>query len=174
MEPNHLYEVVVTAIIVKDGKYLITRRSKTRKRFPGEWAVPGGHLEIDDYIDLPKDKKGYWRNVLEQALKREVQEEVGLEIDKLEYVTTLATVHQDGNSSMVISFSAEHKSGEVKLQKKETDDFRWVSLEEAKGYSLLDGIYDELVIVEKKREGLEKKKDIKGEFILSFEGVVFD
>ena len=52
MESNnqYLHEVVITAIIVKDGKYLITRRSLGKKRFPGMWTVPGGKLETKDYL----------------------------------------------------------------------------------------------------------------------------
>ncbi len=33
----YLHEVAITAIVVKDGKFLITRRAPTKKRFPGEW-----------------------------------------------------------------------------------------------------------------------------------------
>ncbi|MDP2861020.1 MAG: NUDIX domain-containing protein [bacterium] len=143
-----LHEVVITAIIVKDGKYLITRRSKTKKRFPGMWTVPGGKLEIDDYINLPKDTKNYWYNVLERVLRREVKEEVEVEITGIEYVTSLAMIHADGNPSLVISCKADYSSGKVKLQKEETDKFAWVNLEEAKNYELIDGIYDELVMAD--------------------------
>ena len=147
-ENKFLHEVVITAIIVKDGKYLITRRSKIKKRFPGMWTVPGGKLETDDYIKLPKDTENYWYNILEQVLRREVKEEVGIEITNIEYVTSLATVHGDGNPSLVVSCKADYSSGEVTLQKEETDKFTWVSLEEATKYELIDGIYDELVMAD--------------------------
>lgn len=152
-----LHEIVITAIIVKDGKYLITRRSKNKKRFPKKWTVPGGHLEIKDYIKLPKDTEFYWYNVLEKVLRREVKEEVGLEIKNIEYVTSLATVHADGNPSLVISCMADYVSGKIKLQKDETDDFAWVSLKEAKAYDLIDGIYDELVMAENKIKGIKSE-----------------
>lgn len=155
MENKFLHEVVITAIIVKDGKYLITRRSPNKKRFPGMWTVPGGKLETDDYINLPKETKDYWYNVLEKVLKREVAEEVGLQIKNIEYVTSLATVHGDGNPSLVISCIADYESGEVKLQEEETDKFEWVSLDEAKNYDLIDGIYDELVMADNKRKGIK-------------------
>lgn len=155
MKNQYLHEVVITAIIVKDGKYLITRRSPNKKRFPGMWTVPGGKLETDDYINLPKETKDYWYNVLEKVLKREVREEVGLVIKNIEYVTSLATVHGDGNPSLVVSCLADYDSGEVVLQEEETDKFEWVSLEEAKNYELLDGIYDELVMAENKRKGVK-------------------
>ncbi|OGF82497.1 hypothetical protein A3B18_00775 [Candidatus Giovannonibacteria bacterium RIFCSPLOWO2_01_FULL_46_13] len=153
MENKYLHEVAITAIIFKDGKYLITRRSANKKRFPGMWTVPGGKLETDDYINLPKDTTDYWYNVLEKVLRREVKEEVGIDITNIVYVTSLATVHKDGNPSLVISCLADYLSGEVTLKKDEADEFRWVTLAEAKTYELIDGIYDELVMAENQRKG---------------------
>lgn len=148
-----LHEIVITAIVIKDGKYLITRRSLSKKRFPGKWTVPGGKLEISDYIDLPKETEFYWYNILEKVLKREVKEEVGINIKNIEYVTSLATIHQDGNPSLVISCLADYASGEIRLQEDETDKYAWVNLKEAKNYDLLDGIYEELIMAEKQRKG---------------------
>ncbi len=122
-ENQYLHEVVMTAIVVKDGRYLITKRSPTKKRFPGMWTVPGGRLETDDYLALPKDTEHYWYNVLERALEREVKEEVGIEISNVDYVTSLATVHQDGAPSLVISCVADYVSGDIKLQPEETVEF---------------------------------------------------
>lgn len=149
----YLHEVVITAIIVKDGKYLITRRSPLKKRFGGMWTVPGGKLETSDYTSLPKDTEQYWYNVLEQVLRREVKEEVGLSIRNIEYVTSLATVHADGAPSLVISCVADYESGDVTLQESETDDYAWVSLEEARSYKLIDGIHDELSMADARRRG---------------------
>lgn len=151
---QYLHEVAITAIIAKDNKFLIVRRAPTKKRFPGKWTVPGGKMETSDYLKLPKDTEFYWYNVLERTLKREVQEEVGLEITHIEYITSLATVHEDLSPSLVISCLAEYVSGEVKLQEGETDQYAWVDLKEAKNYDLLDGIYDELVMVENIRKGI--------------------
>lgn len=157
MEAQLLHEVVITAIIVKDGKYLITRRSLSKKRFPGKWTVPGGKLETSDYVSLPKDTQEYWYNVLEQVLRREVTEEVGLEISNIEYVTSLATIHTDGSPSLVISCMADYESGEVKLQESETDQCAWVTLEEAKSYDLIDGIFDEIAMADAKRRGVKSE-----------------
>jgi 8-oxo-dGTP diphosphatase len=149
----YLHEVVITAIVVKDGKYLITKRAATKPRFPNMWTVPGGKLEVSDYQSLPKDTENYWYNVLEQTLRREVAEEVGLDISNIQYVTSLATVHTDGSPSLVISCMADWVSGEVRLQPSETDDYKWVSLEGARGYNLIDGIYDELAMADARRRG---------------------
>lgn len=152
---QYLHEVAITAIIIKDGKFLITRRSPNKKRFPGMWTVPGGKMETSDYLKLPKDTEFYWYNVLERTLRREVKEEVGIEIDNIEYVTSLATVHADGSPSLVISCMADYTSGEITLQAEESDQFAWVSLEEAKNYQLIDGLYDELVMADKRRRGVK-------------------
>ena len=154
---QYLHEVVITAIVVKDSKYLITRRSPNKKRFAGLWTVPGGKLETSDYVNLPKDTEHYWYNVLEQVLKREVFEEVGLKIKNIEYVTSLATIHGDGAPSLVISCLADYESGEVILQEDETDKFEWVSLEDAKNYELIDGIYDELSMADSQRNGVKSE-----------------
>lgn len=169
MENQILHEVVITAIVVKDGgstdstgslragspepRYLITQRSMAEKRFPGMWTVPGGKLETDDYVKLPKDTEHYWYNVLEQVLRKEVRAETGFEINNIEYVTSLARVHEDKNPSLVISCVADYVSGEFKPQEGETTNHAWVTMEEAKKYDLIDGIYDELAMVDNKRKG---------------------
>ena len=150
---SDLHEVVITAIVVKKGKYLVMRRSASEKRFPLRWTVPGGRLEVVEYTARPKDAHDYWYNVLEKTLEREVKEETGIVIKNVDYVTSLATVHKDGRSSLVISCVADYKSGKVRLQEEECDDYAWVSLKEAKKYDLIDGIYDELVMTELKRRG---------------------
>mgnify|MGYP001585469054 FL=1 len=149
-----LFEVVITAIIANsEGKYLITRRSLSKKRFPGMWTVPGGHLDPEDFMKYPKNTKHYWYNVLEKALTREIKEEVGLEIEHVRYVTSLATEHKDGAASIVISCLADYKKGEVKLQEDETDKCKWVSVKEAQKYKLIDGIYDEIKMADALRKG---------------------
>ena len=155
MENQYLHEIAITAIVVKDDKYLITRRSPNKKRWPGQWTVPGGRLEVSDYTSWPKDTHGYWYNVLEKTLRREVKEEVGLEIKDITYVTSLATVHEGSSPSLVISCMAEWAGGEVTLQKEECDEFAWVTTEDAKNYKLIDGIEDELAMADNARKGIK-------------------
>ena len=108
---------------------------------------------MDDYLRFEKDTEHYWYNVLERTLKREVKEEVGIDIANLEYLTSLATIHADGLPSLVISCVADYAGGGVKLQEGETDEFAWVTSEEAKSYKLIDGILDELIMADKKLSG---------------------
>lgn len=170
---RQLHEIAITAIIYKNDKVLIIRRSVAKKRFPGMWTVPGGKFEVDDYLKFPKDTESYWYNVLERTLRREVKEEVNLEIKNIEYLTSLAAIHPDGNPSLVISCTADWAGGKVKLEKGELDDYAWVSLKEAKKYNLIEGIYDELIMAGKKKKNkkgkrLEWRRFIKIGFYLLF------
>ena len=149
---EELHHIAVTGIVVKDGKYLITRRALNKKNFPGKWTVPGGNLEVKDYIHRRKDTSSHWYNVLEDVLRREIKEEVGLNVKNLGYVTSMTFIRPDHTPTLIISVFAEYGSGEVVLNE-ESVDFAWVSLEEAKGYDLIEGIYEELVMLDKMLKG---------------------
>lgn len=153
-DEKQVHYVSATVIVVKDGKYLIAQRSQEEKAFPCWWTVPGGKLKTPDYMERPKDTDQHWYNVLEEVARREVMEEVGLEIKKLEYLTSLVYVRPDNIPSLIISFYGDHASGEVELCKDLTD-YKWVTLEEAKEYQLIEGIYEEIEILDKKLKGEE-------------------
>ncbi len=148
-DPNKAHYVVATGIILKDGKYLIAKRADWEKNSPGKWTVPGGKLEASDYKNREFDTAGnQWYNVAEDLVRREVREEVGVEIKNIGYVCSLVYIRHDGIPTLVISLYGEYDSGEVKLCDALTE-YAWVSLEEAKKYDLIDGIYEELEILEK-------------------------
>jgi len=143
---DHKHIVAITGIIVKEGKYLITQRSFNKKAFPGKWTLPGGGLEVSDYLDIPKDTSEHWYRVLEKALRREIFEEVGLKVGEITYLTNLAFLKKE-EPCLVISMFAPYQGGEVVLND-ESIDYRWVSLEEAIFFDLIEGIYEELVILD--------------------------
>lgn len=165
LNPSKAHYVVATVIIVKDGKYLITKRADW-KNFAlqiillqhfifgrARFFVPGGKLETKDYINKKPDTcAGQWYNVLETLAKREVFEETGLSIKDTKYLTSLTFIRPDGIPTLVISLYADYDSGEVKLSKDMTV-FNWVTLEEAKSYDLIDGIYEEIEILDSHLKG---------------------
>ena len=156
-DKNKTHYVVVTGILVKDGKYLITKRADWEKAFPGQWTVPGGKLEVLDYALKQKDTGSHWYNVLENLLKREIKEEVDLEIKNIGYVTSLVYIRPDEIPCLIISLFAEPEEGEVKLCDALTE-YKWVDINEAKDYDLIEGIYEELIILDdflKKGKGME-------------------
>ena len=159
MNEKNAHYVAVTGIIVKDGKFLLTKRSPKEKAFPNMWTVPGGKLEINDYAKKQKDTSDAWYNILENLLRREVKEETGLDIKNIRYLTSLIFIRLDGVPVVVISLFADHASGEV-IPTEEAVDHAWVTLEEAKSYDLIDGIYDELVML----DGIFKGEQQPGEW----------
>jgi len=152
MDKNLMHYVVVTGILVNnEGKFLITKRAEWEKAFPGKWTVPGGKFEVLDYVLRKKDTGSHWYNVLEDLLKREVLEEVNLEIENIDYVTSLVYLRSDKIPCLIVSLYANPKTDNVRLCNALTE-FAWVSLEEAKNYDLIEGIYEELEILDKKLE----------------------
>lgn len=145
-EPKYkdLHRVVGTVIIHKDGRFLITKRSDKLPVFPGLWTVPGGGLETDDYINLPTSfQSNQWYNALDVAIKREIEEEVNLEVGELSYLTNITFIRPDGKPCLVLSFYAPYKSGEVRLSV-EDSEYKWITADEVDKYELIPGIEEEI------------------------------
>jgi 8-oxo-dGTP diphosphatase len=143
-----IFYVSSTGIIVKDGKFLIAKRASTEKAFPNKWTVPGGKLEHTDYLHLTPNQGGLWYEPVEKSLRREIKEEVSLDVDNIRYVTSITFVRPDQAHCLIISYACDYVDGDVQLCDALTDH-AWVSLAEAKKYDLIDGIYDELAIVDR-------------------------
>ncbi len=84
----------------------------------------------------------------EWAVRKEVREEVGLEIEKPHYLTDLVFVRPDGYPVFTISYWAKYKSGEVTLNH-EMSDFKWIDAKDAKSYDMIEGIAEEIEEAEK-------------------------
>lgn len=113
-----IFNVAAEAVIIKDGKILITQRSFDRSHAPGEWEILTGRVDQGE--------------TFEGAVKREVKEEVGL---KVEILQPFNTFHFYRGSEKVehlgVSFLCKYLSGEVALDKNEQIDYKWVTPEEA-------------------------------------------
>lgn len=160
-DPQKAHYVVVTGIIIKEGKYLITKRAPSEKAFPNLWTVPGGKLELNEYALKPKDTSSHWYNIFENLLKREVMEETGLKIKNIRYLTSLAYIRSDNIPTIIVSLFADYDSGEIKLCPALTEH-AWISLEEAKNYELIEGIYEELEMLDRLLKGEEAGEWKKG------------
>ena len=149
IKDKELHRIAITAIIYnKNRKFLITRRNLSKKAFPGKWTVPGGGLETDDYVNTPPTHKGdQWYNAVEIALRREVKEEVNLEIGKPQYLLDICFIRPDGIPVLILSYYCPLISGEVKLDE-DSIDYKWVTAKEAESYNLIDGILDEIKMVD--------------------------
>ena len=155
IKDKELHRIVTTVIIYRSTKaelgtrqvnqYLVTQRSMKKKMMPGKWTVPGGGLDIDDYIHIKPatETAPQWYGALSTSMMREIKEEVNVEIGKPELLTDLTFIRSDGVPCICFSYYAPYISGEVKLDE-DSVDFKWVTLEEAKKYDLIEGIWDEI------------------------------
>ncbi|MEK6918870.1 MAG: NUDIX domain-containing protein [Nanoarchaeota archaeon] len=153
-DPKKAHYITVTAILVLNGKFLIAKRSLSEKSFPGRWTVPGGKLETSDYMNKPKDTPDCWYNILESVVMREVKEETNLDIvpSSIGYVTSMVFSRPDGIPAIIVSLYANPVCDHIKLSD-ELTEYAWVTLTEAKNYDLIEGIYEELEILDYKLKG---------------------
>ena len=148
-----LHFVTVTGIIAKrengaPPKFLIAKRAPTEKAFPNKWTVPGGKLVRSEYETLPSSADfGQWYRVVEWVLKKEIKEEVNVEIEQgVYYLTDLTFIRPDGYPVVTLSYWCWYKAGEAKPGKDLTE-VAWVTAEEAKTYDMIHGISDEIADV---------------------------
>lgn len=96
------------AVIVrveKEGQILLARHVQ---RIPHLWTCLAGYVELGES--------------LEDAVRREVREEVGLEVDDVQYV---ASQHWPYPNQLMVGFRAQWRAGELKLQPEELSEARW-------------------------------------------------
>lgn len=157
IQNKELHRIVTTVIIYKrDGdsyKYLITKRSPNKKVYPNMWTVPGGGLHTDDYINTPKTTSDGWYFCLDNSTRREIKEEVSLEIGHSKFLLDMTFIRPDGIPVIVLSLYAPYISGEVKLDDGENVDFKWVLANEAKNYEMIEGIAQEIEMVDRILKG---------------------
>lgn len=106
---------VVAAAIVNDKSILITQRSKGE--FAGLWEFPGGKIELGESH--------------EEALIREIQEELYFKINPTAYLTTVEYQYPSFHLTMHV-YICEVKSGTPSLT--EHSALKWIN------YNELDGI----------------------------------
>ena len=110
--------VVAAAVIIEDGRVLLTRRSEGQ-HLAGMWEFPGGKLEDGESP--------------EEALVRECQEECGIEVGVSEILEV--THHRYPEKEVLLLFyRCELRAGEVRhLQ---VADHAWVAPENLDEYPL--------------------------------------
>lgn len=144
---KELHRIASTCIIYRGGKYLLLQRSFEKKAFPGKWTVPGGGLTVDDYINTPKTTSDHWYYAVENSLRREIKEEAGIEVGELKYLCDMTFIRPDNIPVVILSFHASYKSGKVMLDK-DSVNHAWVTCKEAKTYDMIEGLIDEIKMVD--------------------------
>ncbi|MCY4448013.1 MAG: NUDIX hydrolase [Chloroflexi bacterium] len=119
----------VAGAIISSGEVLLVRRSPAARYYPDVWDLFGGHVEAGES--------------LEEALRREAREELGIEIESF---LPLGTVHDPVEPADITIFAVTAWRGEsVNAAPNEHSDIRWFSLAELPDFSGLEA-YRRLVV----------------------------
>jgi nucleoside triphosphatase len=110
-------EPTVGALILSPGEKLFLVRSH---KWRGRYAVPGGHIELGERM--------------EEALRREVREETGLDIHNIEFLCFQEFIYDDDfwekRHFIFFDFACRTDSTAVVLND-EGQEYVWASIEEA-------------------------------------------
>ena len=112
---------VVAALIVKDGSILICQRTR-HQPMPLKWEFPGGKIEEGEQ---PRD-----------ALRRELEEELGIWPDVGEEVARIRHEYKNGGAVELRFFAVRDYKGEI--ENRIFRDVRWVKRSELLDYDFLD------------------------------------
>lgn len=123
---------VVNAIILGLDKktVLLIKRKSDDSIHASKWAFPGGRVEEKESED--------------QALIREIKEEVNLDIEKI--IKKIGSYEYSGKNKEKISgesYLVNSSNLKVIINKKEVEDFKWATVEEIKKLNCVPGILEE-------------------------------
>ena len=110
---------VVAALIEKNGKYLIARRSTGSEDVMGKWEFPGGKVENDE--------------TEEHAIEREIKEEFEMNIKAIKFVTNNICEYPDKIIDLRL-YECKYISGEFHLH--DHFEYKFVSKEDIIKYDL--------------------------------------
>ncbi|MBI2677458.1 MAG: (deoxy)nucleoside triphosphate pyrophosphohydrolase [Candidatus Koribacter versatilis] len=112
---------VAAGLIVRDSKLLICQRTK-HQPMPLKWEFPGGKIE---HGEQPTD-----------ALRRELEEELGIHATVGDEVARIKHVYRNGGAVELRFFVVRAFVGE--LENRIFKDVRWVAREELPAYDFLE------------------------------------
>lgn len=122
MEKYH-YIINVEAVIYReeDYKWLITQRSEQEDHAAGMLSFVGGKVEDISQVN----------DILEASLKREVKEEVGVDIEIIKYLESSAFTSDDDREIVSITLLCKYKKGQAKpIDTDEIAEVHWLTTEE--------------------------------------------
>lgn len=115
------FRVVVKALVTFRGEILIGKKKEDETHpIGGEWHILGGHLEKDEDM--------------QDAVKREVKEETGLEVEVHQTVDTMAFSWDNGaKDSVQVVFHCEAENKDAEAQS-DLERVKWVKPDEITEY----------------------------------------
>ena len=118
---RYKYVVNVEMAVARGDTFLVTVRSDEETYMPGALAMPGGKV----------DPATVTANVLEETAYRELLEETGLIIRRIEYLESKSFRMSEDTFVVDVVFLAEVEPGEARvLDPKEIKDLMWLTADE--------------------------------------------
>lgn len=114
--PPRMHKQIGVAAIVRQGKILIDRRRKEGD-MGGLWEFPGGKIEVGETI--------------EECIKREIKEELDIEIAVGDRLTTITHAYENFDVTLYVHL-CHYLSGEP--QPLECEEIHWVEPDSLNGY----------------------------------------
>src|SRR5712692_9290423 len=113
-------------MIYKGNSVLLVKRDNEPNK--GKWALPGGVVKVGEGV--------------EDAVRREVKEEVELEIELGGLLDASDDIHHDGKGTVIyhyvlVSYLASPQGGKVKLNS-ESEEYKWFSPTEVRSIFATD------------------------------------
>jgi len=113
------------ALIERENKYLITRRSKLNTYMPLKWDIPGGIVKPGE--------------TLEDAIYREVNEETKLKIQIGRVIYIYANRDQlPVRQTFQIVYLCKYNGGNVRLNPAEHDMYQWSNYDDIANVDMID------------------------------------
>lgn len=112
---------VVAALIMKDGKVLVCQRTR-HQTMPLKWEFPGGKIEAGEQ---PRD-----------ALRRELEEELGIDARIGEEVARICHKYKNGGAVELRFYVVHQYKGEI--ENRIFRDIRWARRSELPSYDFLE------------------------------------
>jgi 8-oxo-dGTP diphosphatase len=117
--------VVVCAVIERDGKVLVAQRSAD-KQYPRQWEVPGGKPEAGE--------------TPEQALLREVKEELACDIEVLHPIDVVRHDYGGDHHYLLLFYACRLVHGEPVVQPEQgLGKTEWAPRQRLAAYDFLEG-----------------------------------
>ena len=98
---EYTYIVNIDGVVIRDDEYLLIERGANEDHASGLLAFPGGKVEQQPGSE----------NAIETTVRRELSEEVGVEVGTVEYVLSTTFETDDGSQCLNIVTLCEHEAG---------------------------------------------------------------
>lgn len=118
--------VIVVGLIEKGGKFLLGKKSDNIGPYPNTWHIPGGGIDLD-------------KESCDEALRREMKEEAGIEIDNIQNVGFDEDYEPNKHGEMThyifLDFRATCVSEKINVGD-DMNSLQWIKKEELKKLNL--------------------------------------